>query len=396
MALLEKQLNMNECFDVVVIGGGIAGVASALSAARENKKVVLIEKQCILGGLATSGLIAIYLPICDGLGHQISFGISEELLKLSIQMGCQRKYPKAWLEDGSLEEKTKQRFEAQYNPNYFALLLEKLLLENNVIIYYDALLTRATVNDGLISSIDIETLEGEKTIFGDSFIDCSGDARLAYLANEKTRVYQKGNIVAGWYYYMEDGKLLLNKLGIVEKTNSIDSDRKSEEPLTNSRFFGGSYNDQTSFILESHQQTLLDISNRKKRNDNFEVTTLSMMPEMRMTRCVDCCDVLLDDIHNKHIDSIGLIADWRRRGYVYELPYRTIKTNINNLFVAGRCINVNDDMWDITRAIPCCAVSGEAAGLAASMFASSKNVNVEVLQNKLKENGQKLFIEEIE
>lgn len=240
---------MNEHFDVVVIGGGIAGVASALSAARDNKKVALIEKQCVLGGLATSGLIAIYLPICDGLGHQVSFGISEELLRLSIQMGCQRKYPKAWLEDGNLKEKAKQRFEAQYNPNYFALLLEKLLLENNVTIYYDALLTKTSINKGLISSISVETLEGEKTIFGASFVDCSGDAKLAYLVNEKTRVYQKGNIVAGWYYYMEDGKLLLNKLGVVEKTNSIDSDRKSEEPLTKSRFFGGSYDDQTNFIF---------------------------------------------------------------------------------------------------------------------------------------------------
>lgn len=387
---------MNEHFDVVVIGGGIAGVASALSAARDNKKVALIEKQCVLGGLATSGLIAIYLPICDGLGHQVSFGISEELLRLSIQMGCQRKYPKAWLEDGSLEEKTKQRFEAQYNPNYFALLLEKLLLENNVTIYYDALLTRASINKRLISSISVETLEGEKTIFGTSFVDCSGDAKLAYLANGKTRVYQKGNIVAGWYYYMEDGKLLLNKLGVVEKTNSIDSDRKSEEPLTKSRFFGGSYDDQTSFILESHQQTLLDINNRRKQNSSFEVTTLSMMPEMRMTRCVNSYNVLFDDINNKHTDSIGLIADWRRRGYVYELPFRTIETSINNLFVAGRCINVNDDMWDITRAIPCCAVSGEAAGLAASMFVDNKNVDVKLLQSKLKEKGQKLFIEEIE
>lgn len=387
---------MNEHFDVVVIGGGIAGVASALSAARDNKKVALIEKQCVLGGLATSGLIAIYLPICDGLGHQVSFGISEELLRLSIQMGCQRKYPKAWLEDGSLEEKTKQRFEAQYNPNYFALLLEKLLLENNVTIYYDALLTRTSINKGLISSISVETLEGEKTIFGSSFVDCSGDAKLAYLVNEKTRVYQKGNIIAGWYYYMEDGKLLLNKLGVVEKTNSIDSDRKSEEPLTKSRFFGGSYDDQTSFILESHQQTLLDINNKRKHSDSFEVTTLPLMPEMRMTRCVDSYNVLFDDINNKHTDSIGLIADWRRRGYVYELPFRTIETSISNLFVAGRCINVNDDMWDITRAIPCCAVSGEAAGLAASMFVDNKNVDVKLLQSKLKKNGQKLFIEEIE
>jgi len=52
-------------YDVAVFGGGIAGVAAALAAVRRNKKVVLVEKQCVLGGLATSGLIYIYLPISD-------------------------------------------------------------------------------------------------------------------------------------------------------------------------------------------------------------------------------------------------------------------------------------------------------------------------------------------
>ena len=92
-------------YDVIVVGGGISGVSAALSASRQNKKVLLIEKSSNLGGLATSGLITIYLPICDGKGHQVSFGIAEELIHLSIKMGCQRKYPKAWLENGTYEEK---------------------------------------------------------------------------------------------------------------------------------------------------------------------------------------------------------------------------------------------------------------------------------------------------
>ena len=95
---------MNTTYDVAVFGGGVAGVASALASARQNKKVVLVEKQCVLGGLATSGLITIYLPICDGKGHQVSFGICEELLRLSMELGWQRKYPSAWVENGTFEE----------------------------------------------------------------------------------------------------------------------------------------------------------------------------------------------------------------------------------------------------------------------------------------------------
>ena len=52
--------------DVVVAGGGIAGISAALAAARGKAKTLLIEKQCILGGLATAGLVCIYLPLCDG------------------------------------------------------------------------------------------------------------------------------------------------------------------------------------------------------------------------------------------------------------------------------------------------------------------------------------------
>ena len=88
---LETRITAN-C-DVLVCGGGFAGIAAALAAARQGAKVILLEKQYMLGGLGTAGLITIYLPICDGLGHQVCFGIAEELLHLSISMGCEDRYP---------------------------------------------------------------------------------------------------------------------------------------------------------------------------------------------------------------------------------------------------------------------------------------------------------------
>ena len=81
----------NPCFDkkydVAVVGAGVAGVAAAVAAARRGRKTVLIEKQTIIGGLATSGLIYIYLPLCDGNGRQLISGISEEMLKKSCEFG---------------------------------------------------------------------------------------------------------------------------------------------------------------------------------------------------------------------------------------------------------------------------------------------------------------------
>ena len=83
----ELQIPLWSVSDVVVAGGGIAGISAALAAARNGAKVLLIEKQCILGGLATAGLVTIYLPLCDGRGNQMSYGIAEELFHLSISQG---------------------------------------------------------------------------------------------------------------------------------------------------------------------------------------------------------------------------------------------------------------------------------------------------------------------
>ena len=59
----ELKIPLHPSVDVVVAGGGIAGISAALAAARNGAEVLLIEKQCILGGLATAGLVTIYLPL---------------------------------------------------------------------------------------------------------------------------------------------------------------------------------------------------------------------------------------------------------------------------------------------------------------------------------------------
>ena len=91
---------------MIVCGGGIAGIAAALAAARQNKKVALVEREYMLGGLGTAGLVTIYLPLCDSYGHQVSFGIAEELLRNSIMYGAEARYPKNWLDNEGPEPKT--------------------------------------------------------------------------------------------------------------------------------------------------------------------------------------------------------------------------------------------------------------------------------------------------
>lgn len=78
----------------------------------------------------------------------------------------------------------------------------------------------------------------------------------------------------------------------------------------------------------------------------------------------------------------------KKRGPVYEVPFRTLYSKkIKNLIVAGRCTSVNETLWDVMRVIPCCAVTGQAAGTAAAITDDFSTLDVTVLQNKLKQNG---------
>lgn len=65
------ELECKGTYDVIVAGGGVAGVAAAVEAARDGKKVMLLEKSTRLGGLATLGLINLFVSMCNGRGKQI-------------------------------------------------------------------------------------------------------------------------------------------------------------------------------------------------------------------------------------------------------------------------------------------------------------------------------------
>lgn len=69
MITLEKKIEHKGDYDIIVCGGGVAGVAAALQASRVGKKVLVIEKSQKLGGLATLGLINFFVPMCNGRGR---------------------------------------------------------------------------------------------------------------------------------------------------------------------------------------------------------------------------------------------------------------------------------------------------------------------------------------
>ncbi|MBO5202624.1 MAG: FAD-dependent oxidoreductase, partial [Lentisphaeria bacterium] len=136
-------------YDIAVVGGGIAGVAAALQAARCGMKTVLIEKTVLPGGLATTGLVRVYLPLCDGNGHQVSFGITEELLRASYKYGP-GDIPEDWKNGKNAPESG--RFRALFSPASFILALDELLEDAGVDIWYDTLVCDAEVENNRITA----------------------------------------------------------------------------------------------------------------------------------------------------------------------------------------------------------------------------------------------------
>ena len=387
-----RKTNVIDHCDVLVAGGGIAGIAAALAAARAGAKVILLEKEFVLGGLATLGLITIYLPLCDGMGRQVSFGISEELLKLSVQYGTEADYPKAWLEGGTLQEKTDHRYMVRYNPHIFAILTEQLLRRESVRILYGTSACGVDMNGKKINALIIENKSGRSAVRVKSVVDATGDADICKQANAEVAVFRQKNLLAGWYYYMSNGNLELRLLGPADVPDEYKDGKNIPKPLVDRRFEGLDGIELSEMVQMSHDFILKDILEHRETDKSHTPVTIPSIPQIRMTRRIAGIYTLDDKESCKDLnDSIGMIGDWRKRGPVYEIPFRTLfGGDVYNLITAGRCISVSDSMWDITRVIPACAVTGEAAGTAAAMTDDFKSLDIVKLQEKLQSKGVQL------
>ena len=376
-------------YDTAVCGGGIAGIAAALAAARQGSKTVLFEKQFMLGGLGTAGIVTIYLPLCDGFGHQVSFGIAEELLRLSISHGAEADYPANWLDgEGSRTEKDR-RFEVRYNPQMFAILAEKLLKDNGVDILYGTYVTAVAMNNDKIEYLITENKSGREAYKVKSVVDATGDCDIARFANAPTDTFKQGNILAAWYYSVGKDGYRLNPLGCADIPDEEKTEENAVETLNDRRFSGLDGWELSQQVYLSHRSIYNDIIKKRQSDSEVIPVTMATTPQIRMTRKIIGEYVLSDKEMHKHFDdSVGMVSDWKKRGPIYEVPFRTLySASVKNLICAGRCTSVNETLWDVMRVIPCCAVTGEAAGTAAALTDDFTTLDVAELQTVLKNNG---------
>ena len=285
----------------------------------------------------------------------------------------------------------------QYNPYIFAIEAEKLLKSAGVDILFGTSVCEACISGGKIRHIITENKSGRTAVALKNIIDCSGDADICRLAGENTVVFSQGNVPASWYYYVEDGENKLKMLGF----SDIPDSQKTAEQLENSksslRFTGLEADELSNLTLYSHSVLLDDFLKKGKDTPKYSLSSIATTPQIRMTRRIDGKYTQDDtEMHKEYNDSVGLFSDWRRPGPVYELPFGALTgRKITNLLAAGRCISATDAMWDITRVIPVCALSGQAAGTAAAMTDNFDGIDINKLQDSLKLNGVVLHESEI-
>lgn len=388
----------NSC-DVLVCGGGFAGISAAVSAARLGKRVILLEKMFLLGGLGTAGLITIYLPLCDGMGRQVSFGVAEELLRLSVSMGAEAGYPANWLDCDDSAKRTEHdpRFSVRYNPQLFAILAEQLLLKEGVKILYGSSAAGVSRKDDRIDAVIIENKSGRRAIKVGTVVDATGDCDIAHFAGAPTEGFGQGNVLAAWYYSLGQNGYRLNELGFADIPDDQKTEANQVKLLVQERFGGLDGEELSRMVQLSHAALLGDIRKKRADDDTLVPTSIASIPQIRMTRRIAGEYTLSDtEVHKYFSDSVGMVSDWRKRGPVYEVPFATLYSErVKNLITAGRCTSVTDSMWDIMRVIPCCAVTGQAAGTAAALTDDFSTLDIGTLQRVLRKNGVKLHENEL-
>ena len=356
-------------YDVVVAGGGVAGVAAAVAARRCGKDVLLIEKSMKFGGLATLGLINLFVPMCNGRGKQIIFGMAEELLRLSIKYGYDT-IPECWQNGEPGDPESKGRYMTRYSAEIFALALTELLNDEGAHLLFDSVVARPVMTGQHCDGVIVENKSGREYYTAAMVIDTTGDADVLFRAQVPT-------IQGGNYFTYAARKVTLDTCQKAIESGKINHIFAGESGGTASLYghnhpkgmplFTGTSSEDVNDYLLRNQLLVLE---RIKGDDRWsrDIVTLPGMAQFRTTRCIDGDYILREGDAYRHFDdSVGAICDFDRRDYLFEIPYRClIRSGFDNLITAGRCAAGEGYGWDVLRVIPPAIISGQAAGVAAA------------------------------
>ena len=412
--------------DVCVCGGGPAGTAAAVTAAKNGAKVVLIERGVTLGGLQTGGLVYPAMPtkIRDSDTPYIT-ALNKRMAMHGINVNFTDD-PEA-LNGGDAR---------QYPPEMLSFIYDELCADYKVEILYETTLVGAKTANGKITTAIIHTVEGLCAVEAKIFIDATGDALLSRLAGvpsvrgsdktgrnqkmsfrfemggvEEMKVYKffVKKLKDGWceskppafefaktthtekFYFegIQRGEVtkddvayiqaftILGKPGtmsmncpevspfLYSATSAIDRSKAIQQGRIMIRRLANFFVKNIPGFKNaylSREASLLGVRESWRIRGKYYMTGDDYFNAQKFPDAV-CRSAYPIDVHDEDLS----LSKHLQRGEFYEVPYRALITNeFSNLLVAGRCISTSFSAQAAIRIQPTCMSMGEAAGIAAA------------------------------
>lgn len=386
---LSKRLAVKKNYDVIVCGGGVAGVAAAVSAAKNGASVLLIEKSNILGGLATLGLVNLFVPMCNGRGKQIIFGLAEKWTRASARYGYDC-IPAPW-RDGEPKEPTDVRYLQHYSPYIFALQLTEEIAACGADLLFDCIACEGVMEGKRCVGVITESKSGTELYGCRMLIDVTGDCDVLRRAGVPCAAGENFFSYFGKMITLDSCRRAVEKGDIGElyshfaggEINLFGDGQPKDVP----RWSGLTVEEVTDYLVRNQLLMLekLKASDRRSR----DLAMLPLMPNFRTTcHLVGDYTFTVADAYRHFDDSVCAINDFEHRDHLFEVPLRALcRRDYPNLITAGRSASGDGYGWDLLRVIPPAILTGQAAAEAACLALREgvgvADVNIGALQRKL-------------
>jgi hypothetical protein len=172
--------------EVIVAGGGTAGLVASIASAREGAQVLLLEETGFLGGTASGGLVNSFLTFHDSEGNQVIRGIAEEIVDRLINMGgC----------SGHLPETRGDCYSCtMFDSELFKILAIQLIRENDISLLLRTRVIDTVVEKGKLKGLIIHNKSGLSLAEGKIFVDATGDADVVALGGGMYEIEKQDNL----------------------------------------------------------------------------------------------------------------------------------------------------------------------------------------------------------
>ena len=384
-----------EC-EVLVVGGGVAGIAASIKAAREGASTVLIEKNSFPGGTGITGLhrfiCGLYANTKDMPDKILNKGIASEICfmlqelapeKIPLRMGKVYVLPFA-------------------TSNFMSVLRSLSEKEKQLDIYYNTRAVSAKTKNNTIVSVTIQKLNKKFNIIPRVVIDCSGDGVIIKLSGARYRTTPPDQRQLSGYTFRVKGLKHVDDILEVKVPYYLAKaveQKKIPFYFKYTTFTAGDTEDEGYCKLNMPPAGIMEREKQAKK-DALSVQTylakvlpvfnesyiVEMSPEIvdrEGPRLYGKYTLTADDVINARKFTDGTVKNawpielWdQQRGVTYkylepgenyEIPLRCLVTkNIKNFFCAGRCISVTHEALGSTRVMGTCISLGEKAGYEAA------------------------------